>query len=208
MAERPISQRGRKWRLLRDAVILLLTLVFLSVTLDFPMFTAEQALRATQTRYYWEDGQVVADLGSGPLYDRQYLLRMGNWYAWCGLSREGLLWDSGTLVSLYRDPEQPLSAVTPHNLGAVLVLAGDPDIVQVEVEYPVLVSESDAGMVYGLNTLRQGPAADGCFWFQLTGNLLPAYYMDRIRLRGYDADGRLIYQSPEPEPWTTRYELR
>lgn len=208
MAERPISQRGRKWRLLRDAVILLLTLVFLAVTLDFPMFTARQALRATQTRYYWEDGQVVADLGSGPLYDRQYLLRMGNWYAWCGLSREGLLWDSGTLVSLYRDSEQPLSAVTPHNLGVVLVLAGDPDIVQVEVEYPVLVSESDAGMVYGLNTLRQGPVADGCFWFQLTGNLLPAYYMDRIRLRGYDADGRLIYQSPEPESWTTRYELR
>lgn len=207
MAEHPISQRGRKWRILRDAVLLLLALTFLVVTLNFPMFTAGQALRATQTRYYWEEGQVVADLGSGPLCDRQYLLRNGNWYAWCGLSRNGLLWDSGSLVSLYRDPEQPLSAVTPHSQGAVLVLAGNPDIVQVEVEYPVLVSESDAGRVYDLDTLRQGPVAEGCFWFQLTGNL-PAYQMDRIRLRGYDAEGKLIYQSPVPESWTTRYELR
>lgn len=207
MAERPISQRGRKRRILRDAVILLLALIFLAVTLNFPMFTAGQALRATQTRYYWEEGQVVADLGSGPHCDLQYLLRMGNWYAWCGLTRNGLVWDSGSFVSLYRDPEQPLSAITPHSQGAVLVLAGNPEIVQVEVEYPVLVSESDAGRVYDLNTLRQGPVADGCFWFQLTGNL-PAYQMDRIRLRGYDPDGRLIYQSPVPESWTTRYELR
>ena len=26
--------------------------------------------------------------------------------------------------------------------------------------------------------------------------------------KGYDADGKLIYQSPEPESWATRYELR
>lgn len=207
MAERPISRWGRKWRILRDTVVLFLTLVFLTVTLDFPMFTARQALRATQTRYYWEDGQVVADLGPGPLCDRQYLLRMGNWYAWCGLSRKGLLWDSGSLVPVYRDPEQPLSAVTPGSRGAVLVLAGDPDIVQVEVEYPVLAYESDAGRVYSLNTLRQDPVTDGCFWFQFTGNL-PTYQMDRILLRGYAADGTLLYQSPIPESWTNYYKVR
>lgn len=201
MAERPISQRGRKWRILRDAVILLLALVFLAVTLDFPIFTAGQALRATQIRYYWEDGEMVARLPPGNIYKYQYLLRNGNWYAWCGLSREGLLWNYGSLVSVYRDPEQPLTAITPVSIQTILVVAGDPDIAQVEVEYPITVSLSESSRTCQLKRLRQNPVTEHCFWFQPPEESSPICQLEDIRLRGYAADGTLIYQSPIPESW-------
>lgn len=206
MNKRSITPGDRKRRIVRDAVLLLVVLILLTFTLDFPMLTAGQALKSTQTRYLFEDGEIVAELPPSHAYDRQYLLRDGDWYAWCGLWRYGPFWKPGRMEIVQPDPDRPLTACTPTGNEELLVLSSDPAITQVEVEYLAGAERDD---VFRLATARQGPVADSCWWFSLPDGYWRVFYQDGadLRLRGYDADGRLIYESPRPESWDRDYTI-
>ena len=204
MAKRSITPGDRKRRIVRDAVLLLVVLILLAFTLDFPMLTARQALKATQTRYLFEDGEIVAELPPNGMYDRQYLLRDGDWYAWCGFWRYGPFWRPGRMEIVQPDPDRPLTAYDPTGSEEVWILSSDPAITQVEVEY--LAETTAHELVLRLASVRQGPVTESCWWFSL-----PDVYWgsspEDLRLRGYDADGRLIYESPRPESWDRDYTI-
>src|SRR5699024_10705150 len=87
------------------------------------------------------------------------------------------------------------------SIQTILVVAGDPDIAQVEVEYPITVSLSESSRTCQLKRLRQDPVTEHCFWFQPPEESSPICQLEDIRLWGYAADGTLIYQSPIPESW-------
>lgn len=214
MARRSVTPAQRKRRIVRDALLLAVVLVVLVLRLDFPILTAEQALEATQARYFFGPGEVVTTLDYSReanqvklgQYDRYYILRHGDWYAWCGVNHYGLFWQAGGLDAVENDPDLPLVplVVSDWNSGAVLVISNDPEITQVEITFPVS-AETKQG--YTLLSASQSQSTENCFLIPYTS--APGFvFPEDLRVKGYDADGRLVYQSPEPESWTTRYELR
>ena len=214
MARSFVTPAQRKRRILRDALLLAVVLVVLILRLDFPILTAEQALEATQDRYFFGPGEVITTLDYSReankvkigQYDRYYILRHGDWYAWCGVNHYGLFWQTGGLDAVENDPDLPLVplVVSDWNSGAVLVISNDPEITQVEITFPVS-AETKQG--YTLLSASQSQSTENCFLIPYTSG--PGFvFPEDLQVKGYDADGKLIYQSPEPESWATRYELR
>lgn len=214
MARCSVTPAQRKRRILRDALLLAIVLVVLVLRLDFPILTAEQALEATQDRYFFGPGEVITTLDYSQeankvkigQYDRYYILRHGDWYAWCGVNHYGLFWQTGGLDAVKNDPNLPLVplVVSDWRTGAVLVISNDPEIAQVEITFPIS-AETKQG--YTLLSASQTQSTENCFLISYTSG--PGFvFPEDLQVKGYDADGRLIYQSPEPESWTTRYELR
>ncbi|MCI7474251.1 MAG: DUF5044 domain-containing protein [Clostridiales bacterium] len=214
MARCSVTPAQRKRRILRDALLLAIVLVVLVLRLDFPILTAEQALEATQDRYFFGPGEVITTLDYSReankvkigQYDRYYILRHGDWYAWCGVNHYGLFWQTGGLDAVKNDPNLPLVplVVSDWRTGAVLVISNDPEIAQVEITFPIS-AETKQG--YTLLSASQTQSTENCFLISYTSG--PGFvFPEDLQVKGYDADGRLIYQSPEPESWTTRYELR
>lgn len=216
MARRTMTPARRKRRTIRAALALPVLLLVLVLALDFPILTAGQAMRATQRRYFFGPGEVIAhtDFSRSPntvrvgLYDRYYILRHGNQYAWCGVNHYGLFWQTGGLDAVENDPEIPLVPLIfgdRRMSGAALVVCNDPAIAAVEVEFPVL---TDSGFV--LFTADRTQRADNCFllyWAQDTQVALRFQYPEDLRLRGYDGAGNLIYESPLPESWAEDYNI-
>ena len=214
MARSFVTPAQRKRRILRDALLLAVVLVVLILRLDFPILTAEQALEATQDRYFFGPGEVITTLDYSReankvkigQYDRYYILRHGDWYAWCGVNHYGLFWQTGGLDAVENDPDLPLVplVVSDWNSGAVLVISNDPEITQVEITFPIS-AETKQG--YTLLSASQTESTENCFLNPYTSG--PGFvFPEDLQVKGYDADGKLIYQSPEPESWATRYELR
>ena len=214
MARSFVTPAQRKRRILRDILLLAVVLVVLILRLDFPILTAEQALEATQDRYFFGPGEVITTLDYSReankvkigQYDRYYILRHGDWYAWCGVNHYGLFWQTGGLDAVENDPDLPLVplVVSDWNSGAVLVISNDPEITQVEITFPVS-AETKQG--YTLLSASQSQSTENCFLIPYTSG--PGFvFPEDLQVKGYDADGKLIYQSPEPESWATRYELR
>ena len=214
MARRSVTPAQRKCRILRDTLLLVVVLVVLVLRLDFPILTAEQALEATQDRYFFGPGEIITTLDYSReanqvkigQYDRYYILRHGDWYAWCGVNHYGLFWQTGGLDAVENDPDLPLVplVVSDWNSGAVLVISNDPEITQVEITFPVS-AETKQG--YTLLSASQSQSTENCFLIPYTSG--PGFvFPEDLQVKGYDADGKLIYQSPEPESWATRYELR
>ena len=214
MARSFVTPAQRKRRILRDALLLAVVLVVLILRLDFPILTAEQALEATQDRYFFGPGEVITTLDYSReankvkigQYDRYYILRHGDWYAWCGVNHYGLFWQTGGLDAVENDPDLPLVplVVSDWNSGAVLVISNDPEITQVEITFPIS-AETKQG--YTLLSASQTESTENCFLIPYTSG--PGFFFpEDLQVKGYDADGKLIYQSPEPESWATRYELR
>ena len=93
-----------------------LLLAVLVLVLDYPILTAGQALRATQKRYFFGPGEVLTSIDFSRGYnkfkigqsDRYYILRWGDWYAWCSVNHYGLFWQSGALDAVENDPSLPL----------------------------------------------------------------------------------------------------
>ena len=209
MSRRPVTPDVRRRRILRDALLLAAVLAVLVLRLDFPILTASQALAATQARYFFGPGEVLAALdnprkwdagrfGSG---DRYYILRRGDWYACCDISRSGPFWRSGSLVAVENDPDIPLVPVVvyDYSYGSVLVVCNDPDIARVEIIFPVSSPETDSGCT--LLSASGGQTAEGCFlipYYIPSGSFLSS---DALQLKGYDAAGALRYESPVPERW-------
>lgn len=214
MARRSVTPAQRKRRIVRDALLLAVVLVVLVLRLDFPILTAEQALEATQARYFFGPGEVITTLDYSReanqvklgQYDRYYILRHGDWYAWCGVNHYGLFWQTGGLDAVENDPDLPLVplVVSDWNSGAVLVISNDPEITQVEITFPVS-AETKQG--YTLLSASQSQSTENCFLIPYTSG--PGFvFPEDLQVKGYSADGTLIYQSPVPESWATRYELR
>lgn len=214
MARRSVTPAQRKRRIVRDALLLAVVLVVLVLRLDFPILTAEQALEATQARYFFGPGEVVTTLDyfreanqvKLGQYDRYYILRHGDWYAWCGVNHYGLFWQTGGLDAVENSPDLPLVplVVSDWNSGAVLVISNDPEITQVEITFPVS-AETKQG--YTLLSASQSQSTENCFLIPYTSG--PGFvFPEDLQVKGYAADGTLIYQSPVPESWATRYELR
>lgn len=147
MARRPMTPARRKRRTIRMAIALPILLAVLVLVLDYPILTAGQALRATQKRYFFGPGEVLTSIDFSRGYnkfkigqsDRYYILRWGDWYAWCSVNHYGLFWQSGALDAVENDPSLPLVplVVSDWAEGAVLVVCNDPDIARVEIEFPV-----------------------------------------------------------------------
>ena len=214
MARSFVTPAQRKRRILRDALLLAVVLVVLILRLDFPILTAEQALEATQDRYFFGPGEVITTLDYSReankvkigQYDRYYILRHGDWYAWCGVNHYGLFWQTGGLDAVENDPDLPLVplVVSDWNSGAVLVISNDPDITQVEITFPIS-AETKQG--YTLLSASQTESTENCFLIPYTSG--PGFvFPEDLQVKGYDAAGALRYQSPIPESWATRYELR
>ncbi len=214
MARSFVTPAQRKRRILRDALLLAIVLVVLVLRLDFPILTAEQALEATQDRYFFGPGEVITTLDYSReankvkigQYDRYYILRHGDWYAWCGVNHYGLFWQTGGLDAVENDPDLPLVplVVSDWNSGAVLVISNDPEITQVEITFPIS-AETKQG--YTLLSASQTESTENCFLIPYTSG--PGFvFPEDLQVKGYDAAGALLYQSPKPESWATRYELR
>ncbi len=214
MARSFVTPAQRKRRILRDALLLAVVLVVLILRLDFPILTAEQALEATQDRYFFGPGEVITTLDYSReankvkigQYDRYYILRHGDWYAWCGVNHYGLFWQTGGLDAVENDPDLPLVplVVSDWNSGAVLVISNDPEITQVEITFPIS-AETKQG--YTLLSASQTESTENCFLIPYTSG--PGFvFPEDLQVKGYDAAGALLYQSPKPESWATRYELR
>ena len=87
--------------------------------------------------------------------------------------------------------------------GAVLVVCNDPDIARVEIEFPVFTySGSDL-----LATAVQDQHTADCFLIRWDLEEAVWLYPEDLRVRGYAADGTLIYQSPLPESWAEDYSI-
>lgn len=225
MARRSVTPAQRRRRILRDTLLLAVILVVLALRLNFPIPTARQALTATQTRYFFGPGEVIATVDN-PVsrliarlavrngdrtgyYDRYYILRHGEWYAWCGINHSSLLfWQTGELAAVENDPDLPLVplVVAPTDNGLILVISNTPEIARAEIAFPSL---AENGYEYTLFTASETQKAENCFLvFYSNPSLLSSLHAEDLQVRGYNADGTLIYQSPTPESWTTRYELR
>lgn len=208
MTKRSLTPGDRKRRIVRDAVLLLVVLILLAFTLDFPMLTARQALKSTQTRYLFEDSRIIARIDDS-YHDHEYILKKGDWYAWCALWRFGPFWQPGLLVPVPRDPSRPLTALTvaQGSANTMLVVSSNPDIAEVELEYPV--EASGYTFAFRLKSVRQLPLAENCWWFALPDGYWRAFQDEGegLRLRGYDAAGRLVYESPRPESWDLDYTI-
>lgn len=212
MARHPTTPARRKRRVVRAAIALPLLLAMLVLALDFPILTARQALRATQKRHFFGPGEVLTrlDFPRRPntvkmgQYDRYYILRWGDWYAWCGVNHYGLFWQTGGLDGVENDPDTPLVplVVSDWDEGAVLVVCNDPDIAAVEIQFPAYT-----GSGHLLAAAAQNQRVEDCFL--LSWNLTEAVwlYPDDLRLRGYDQAGNLIYESPLPESWAEEYNI-
>ena len=221
MARRSVTPAQRKRRILRDTLLLAAVLVVLVLRLDFPIFTANQALAATQSRHFFGPGTVIGTLDNTQnslahwisaqiphrigSYDRYYILRQGNWYAWCGIYREGLFWHSGALEAVENDPTLPLVplVVSDRYNGAVLMISNDPEIVRAEITFPI---PTETGSSYTLLSASQSQNAENCFLIPYTSG--PGFvFPEDLRVRGYDAAGGLAYESPVPASWAEYFGI-
>lgn len=212
MARRFVTPAQRKRRILRDVLLLAAVLVVLALRLDFPILTANQALEAAQVRYFFGPGRVIAALdrrNEHYRYDRYYILQDGDWYAWCEVSRNPgqPFWNPGILLAVENAPELPLVPLVVDGWrdGLILVISNDPEIARVEVRLPAS-GEDSPGL--SLFSVSQTQKTENCFLVSYSTSGLYAHYPEDLQVMGYDSSGKLLYQSPVPESWATRYELR
>lgn len=88
--------------------------------------------------------------------------------------------------------------------GAALVVCNRPDIASVEVEFPVY-----AGSRYLLASIVQDQKTEDHFLvpWALDRQEVIWLYPEELRLRGYDAAGELVYQSPVPASWADDFGI-
>lgn len=204
MSKRPDTPARRKRRAIRWAAALPVLLAVLTLALDFPIPTARQALAATQERFLFGPGEVVTqlDFPRSPStqkwgqYDRYYILRSGDWYAWCGVNHYGLFWQSGGLGAVKNDSSLPLVPLTISDWadGAVLVLSNSPDIAAVEIAF-----HSEEGRP--LLTAWETQPVQNCFVVRYQTELAWPSVSATLQVRGYGTGGELLYESPRLDTW-------
>lgn len=199
MAKGPATPTTRRRRLAVDLLlflVLLTLLAFLFLSGQRPYLTEKQALTGTQAVSLYGPGKTLARAE----YESRvvYLLRDGNSYALCRLSRpDRLFWSNGYLNAVTNDPDYPMMPLI--NIDNLLVICNDPDIAQVELVYYIY-----GGQEGGFHVLRQTePLVENCWLFPCHGSLATGTIDDDgFLLRGYDANGTLLYETAVPEVWT------
>lgn len=195
----------RKRRLLLGLVLCLLAAGIYNLVYDFPNTTREGAYRSLERQYLFASSEQVAQVArtsQGTLWEDYFLTRRRDTWAvgrvrpiWSG----SLLWKGDSFFLADDHPNIPLVALAPARstfdaASVFFVLVNDPAIVRVEGVCP----DGKGGM----STVPQLAAGEG--WAALDAWEAPMT-MQRwdlpIRLRGYDAQGGLVYQSPEPPEW-------
>lgn len=185
MAKGPATPTTRRRRLAVDLLlflVLLALLAFLFLSSGKPYLTEKQALKGTQAVSLYGPGKTLARTE----YDSHivYLLRDGNSYALCRLSRpDPLFWSNGYLDAVTNDPE----------------------IAQVKLVYYIYGGGKDGGF----HVLRQTePLVENCWLFPCHGSLATGTIDDDgFLLRGYDANGALIHETAVPEVWADFWDL-
>lgn len=204
---KPTTPALRRWRTLRNLVLLLLCPLALIVLWQFPYFTKGQALWALKKANFFESSQVLlrAETEEWPDYDflgdAFVILRSGDWYALGSLVQNNLFWQPYVFQSIRLEPDCILTSTQDiHNF--LFVVSSDSEIVTVEVQYLSDIAEQGEP-VYALRTIRQEALAENCFLLPLEefNRTSPLTMYNGGRLRGYDAAGNLVYESPVPEGW-------
>lgn len=202
---RPLpSPTLRKKRILRDGCLLLLTLALLLAALGFPCLTRGQALSALQKANFFDGGCVVTwSLPPDEPDTACAVLQMGDWYALGQVRRAWPFWEPVRFDAVRLEAPLPVVLLPedPAPCSFLCVLSGVPEMVWMELDYLTLSSEAGQTRMQ-LNTLRQ-ERVENCFLFSCDGSAwVPTDDpFQSIRLRGYNAAGDLIYESPEPEGW-------
>ena len=224
MADRPKRPRRprraltRRQKLLRDALLLPLALLSLYAALDFPIPTAELARRAAERQNFFGPGEILATMTGTELYgegraysdSRCCLVRSGDWYALESVSQDGLAWVGSLRTSVQNDPSLPLAfnVLRTRPTEPLLVLRNDPEIAEVEMLFPSTLpsqhrynyTDGQVNSMYQiLCSVRSTQAVGDCFFLSPPNYWL--YHMAAPVVRGYSADGRLLYTSPVPEAW-------
>lgn len=204
MRKRSVTPAVRRRRIFTDALLLLAGLALLLLMLDVPVpyFTEGQALSATQTRYLYGPGAVLAR--SEHEGNAVYILQDGSCYALCRLPRpRGLFHSGGSLSAAVNDPALPMLPVLLQD--HLLVVVNNPDIAQVELVYYVY----GGGVDSGFHVLRgDEPLVENCwlFYCPVRSSTL-TIQSDGFLLRGYSGTGALLYETAVPDQWTQRWEL-
>lgn len=207
MARRFVTPAQRRHRIFRDALLLATVLVVLVLRLDFPVLTASQAMEATQVRYHFGPGRAIAAVDRRAVpsrYSRYYILRDGDWYAWCGVNYLSPFWYSGKLEAVENDTDLPLVPLVVDE-GLILVISNAPEITRAEVIFPAYRGDGPGCYLFSSS---QGQKVENCFLISYTLSDQGSSHPEDLQVMGYDSSGELLYQSPTPESWATRYELR
>lgn len=196
----------RRQRFFRYALRLFLSLAILYIFLDFPIPTADLARRATERRAFFGPSQVLCTLEEPIDYDRSYLVRWQDWYGVVSVQRDGLFWNTGRLLLVENDPEQPLVVSTDQSFfltaDPIFVISNDPSIVRVVLERPV-AREEEAPF---LQMASQDVSHFGCFLVEFPILADSGYsYCREFRLSGYDSSGALVWRSPTPPSWEQEF---
>lgn len=197
----------RRQRLLRDGVLLLLSLALLAAALDFPIPTAELARRATERRSFFGPSQVLGVVEEKSSR-RTYAVRWEDWYGLVEVYQDGFFWDTGTVTAVENAPDISLVSTTPNGEfrffhDPVCVFSNDPEIVKVTVEVPVWAAEAGTELhIYG-----QDAPVGNCFVLDPPAPEYSSYqYSSYYRLSGYDAGGELVWRSPTPAEWAAEFD--
>lgn len=211
MARRPTTPARRKRRTAVCAVLLPLLLAALLLVLDVPFLTARGALAATQERYAFGPGEVIARFspqqeGMPPL--RYYIVRDGDWFAWCSVEGDGLFWRPGALTAACPDGEAPLAILASPTFGGtspeLVVVSSDPGHRRGGTGLSGEIRHHRHRSLRSRGDGRQEPLEDSCFYFSLEDAYSRLFYETPstvFRVRYYDADGKLLYESPYPARW-------
>lgn len=202
-----------------SAFFLLLALLFLWWVLDWAVPSPVLALRLAEREHVFGPGELVAEraitLESTSTYiggDRVLVSRSGDQFAVASLERKfWLLWQAESLYVLRPTEEEPLSysflaygfphGISEEDMGSEYLLcicSSDPGIVRVELTMGL--SPGGLSQEEEVDWLRENGTVTDCVSIGdavfLGRTLLPrSSGGTSVRLRGYGADGRLLYDS-------------
>lgn len=213
MNDSPCSAAVRRRRIITDALLLLFLLALLVASLDFPIPTIGAALRAAQQELLFGPGEIVAEFTweelpeDAPDFDRAYVLQWEGRYALFTFSYYDASWHQwSSPVVLEPSPDLPLTAAARPYLQYVLIYSQTDSITRVEAVHPCL--DSDLRDIQPLTTSPALALGNQLFFLPLPQSLAGnPVILNAVQLRGYDASGALVYESPVPTIWAERYGI-
>lgn len=213
MNDSPCSAAVRRRRIITDAIVLLFLLALLVASLRFPIPTIGAALRAAQQEILFGPGEIVAEFTrnelpeDAPDFDRGYVLQWEGRYALFTFSYYDLSWHQWARpVVLEPSPDLPLTAAAGSFPKCVLIYSQTDSITRVEAVHPCL--DSERRDVQPLTTSSALALDNQLFFLPLAQSFNSnSVVLDAVQLRGYDASGALVYESPVPSIWAEWYGI-
>lgn len=221
MADRPKRPRRtltRRQKLLRDALLLPFLLAVLLIVLDFPSLSLELTRQATERRHLFGPGEVILSVPASDLFadgegrfDRYYVVRWGDWYAL--EARTPAPGSPGSRGTVGRGGQRPLPASDSPPLRQQSYSPGRARCPGYYLQGPGDHGGGDSlsrrclqrpGLFSGLCPIDR--AGERLLSLPLHIPLCPARRL--CALPGLcPPDGTLLYSSPVPDCWESRYGL-